>query len=111
MPAGKYRHRITIERDTGTAVDAYNNVVESWSDYFAGVPAEIDTGGSRKFYAAQQVQSELTHMVTIRYISGLDLTAKMRITWGTRTFDLLGPPIDSLGKRQEYEFRCVEAVR
>ncbi len=109
MPAGKYRHRITIERDTGTETDAYNNVVADWNDYFRSVPAEIDTGGSRKFYAAQQVKSELTHMVTVRWISTLDITAKMRITWGTRTFNLLGPPVDPLGKR--YEFRCVEAVQ
>ena len=110
MGAGKYRHRITIERDTGTATDAGNNPVEDWNDYHIEIPASIDTGGTRQFYAAKQVHGELTHLVKIPFIAGLDITAKLRITWGSRTLNLLGPPIDALGGRTEYEIRCVEDV-
>lgn len=110
MPAGKYRHRITIERDTGTSTDGYNDPVEDWGDYFVEIPAFIDTGGTRKFYAAQQVHDELTHLVVVPFIAALDIGEKIRITWGSRTLNLLGPPIDVLGKQKELEFRCVEDV-
>lgn len=110
MAAGKYRHRITIERDTGTGTDAGNNPVEDWGDYFPEIPASIDTGSTRQFYAAKQVHGELTHLVIIPFIAGLDITAKLRITWGTRTLNLLGPPIDVSSGRKTYEIRCVEDV-
>ena len=110
MATGKYRNRITIERDTGTAVDGYNDPTPDWGDYFVEIPAEIDTGGTRKFYTSQQVHSELTHLVTIPYIAGLDITAQLRIVWGSRTLNSLGPPIDVKSLRREYEIRCVEDV-
>ena len=110
MPAGAMRHRIVIQRDDGASDDAYGAHVEAWADLYASVPAEIDTGGSMKFYVAHQVEQKLTHMITTRYIDGLDITDNLRIMWGTRTFDLLGPPLDVNGQRRALEFRCVEHV-
>jgi len=110
MGAGKYRHRVTIQRDDGTTDDSYGAPTADWTALYENVPAEIDTGGSMKFYTAHQVEQTMTHMVTVRWIQGLDITDPLRIVWGTRTFDVLGPPIDAKGKRQELEFRCVEHV-
>ena len=110
MGAGEFRHRITIQRDDGTEDDAYGAHTPSWAALYDSVPASIDTGGSMKFYVAHQVEQAMTHLVTIRYISGLDIGDKLRIVWGSRTLDPLGPPIDVKGKRQHLEFRCAEQV-
>jgi len=108
--SGRYRDHVTIQKDTGTTEDAAGQHVESWTNLFSSVPAELDTGGSRKFYAAQQVHKELTHLVTTRFLNTLVISDKLRIAWGSRTLNLLGPPIDVLNRRHEYEFRCVEHV-
>lgn len=107
MGSGKYHHRIRIERDEGTTVGSYNEPVADWQ-HFAWAWAEIDTGSSRKFYAAQQVHQDLTHLVTMPWLDALVITEKLRIKWGTRTLKLLGPPIDVRGRHMEYEIRCVE---
>jgi SPP1 family predicted phage head-tail adaptor len=115
MGAGSYRNRITIQRDTGTEVDDHNQRVPVWTGppYFENVFAAIDTGGSHKFYAAQQVHAELTHLVTIRFLRNLDHTARMRIVWhedgqADRTLWPMGPPVNPDGRHKELEFRCKE---
>lgn len=107
--AGKYRHRITIEKDTGTSEGSYYDVQESWGT-LGEAWAEIDSGGSRRYYAAQQVHPELTHLVTIPYRSDVAVTQKLRIVWGTRYLYPLGPPVDAKGLHREWEFRCAEQV-
>lgn len=72
--------------------------------------AAVDTGGSREFWAARQLQQELTHLVQIPYRSDLDITKELRIKWGTRTLLLLGPPINLRNANKEWELRCVEDV-
>ncbi len=108
MP-GKYRHRIAIQEDTGATEDAHGGLIESWGDK-CDAWAEIDTGASRKYYAAKQVHSELTHLVTIRYRADLSASGKYRIVWGSRTLNLLGPVVDRMGMHEELEFQCAEEV-
>lgn len=116
MGAGNYRHRVTIKEDTGTATDDHNERIPVWTEThknYANIPAAIDTGGSRKFWAAKQVHSEMTHLVTIRWLRGLDHTAPLRLIWtadgrNDRTLTLLGPPTNPDGRNREYEFQCVE---
>ncbi len=53
-------------------------------------------GTSREFMAAQQVNADITHMLKMRYRSGV--TASHRLKIGTRILNILGPPVN-VGER------------
>jgi SPP1 family predicted phage head-tail adaptor len=82
MRSGPLRHQVTIEEVTETR-DSYGGVVESWST-FATVWASVGPIIGREYFASQQVQSEVSHKIRIRYLSGI--TTKMRVTFDSRTF-------------------------
>lgn len=103
MRAGKLRHQITIlqvsESRTGSG-----GVSESWSTY-ATVWASIEPLNGREYLASQQRQSSETHKVRIRYLFGI--TTKMRVLWGSRTFDIQAV-LDTDENGRETVLMCVE---
>lgn len=104
MRAGLLRHRVTIQNLT-TAQDSFGDIVETWSD-FATVWAQVEDLSGREFFAAAQVNSEIKTRVRIRYMEGIKPT--MRILHGTRTLEIISPPIDPDGKRRILELLCRE---
>ena len=85
MRAGKLaRRRITIQKlagaldDLGTEVQTWTDVVSRW--------ASIEPLTGRETFARQQQQAELSHLIRLHYVP--DITAKMRVVCGTRTFDI-----------------------
>lgn len=97
MRAGSLRHRVTIQRYE-LAVDEYGAPLrrESWKDV-ATVWASVEAVSGREFFASQQVQSEVTHKVMIRFLPGV--TADMRIVHGGRVFGIVAPLPDNRGTR------------
>lgn len=59
--------------------------IETWATK-ATLWADIAPLNSREYWAAQQVQSEVTNKVTMRYFSGL--RPDWRIKFGSRLFDI-----------------------
>jgi SPP1 family predicted phage head-tail adaptor len=84
MRSGPLRHQIVIEEVTETR-DSYGGVVETWST-FATVWASVGPIIGREYFASQQVQSEVTHKIRIRYLSGV--TTKMRVAFDSRVFNI-----------------------
>lgn len=84
MRAGKLRHRIQIETLT-TGRDIYGEPVETWT-LFALVWASREDLAGREFFAAQQVNAEVTTRFGIRFIEGL--TPQMRVRDGGTLYDL-----------------------
>lgn len=84
MQAGQLRRRITIEKKV-TDQDAAGQEKEQWYPY-AQRWAAIEPLTGREKLAAEQVDAELSHKITMRYLSGV--VAKMRIKYGTRYFDI-----------------------
>jgi SPP1 family predicted phage head-tail adaptor len=86
MQIGKLRHRVTIQAQaspvprnaTGEPEPSYTDVDTVW--------AAIEPASGREFYAAEQVNAEVSHKVTIRYYDGL--TTDHRLKFGTRIFDI-----------------------
>jgi len=115
MKAGEYRHRLTIEENTGTSEDAtYREKVESWTAYLE-VWAAVDTGASRQFWAAKQVHPELTHLITFRYRGDFDPSKEIRFTWVdgrdvSHTCYPVGPAIDVDNAHVDYRLACVEEI-
>ena len=97
MRAGMLRHRVTIQRQEivfgkfGAPLHdkVWENVATVW--------ASLEAMSGREFFASQQVQSEVTHKVTIRFRPGV--AADMRIVYGGRVFGIVAPLPDNRGTR------------
>lgn len=105
MRSGKLRHEITIQAVT-TTQDGYGGQTESWST-FATVRASVEPLQGREYFAAQQVQAEVTTRFRIRYLSGV--TPKMRVLYDGRTFNVASV-INPNERSHELHIMAVEAV-
>lgn len=84
MRAGALRHRITIERRT-EAQSASGMPTYTWAT-FKTANAEIKTTAGREGLAAEQIVSESTHTVRMRYQPGI--LSDMRVKYHARTFEI-----------------------
>lgn len=89
MRAGQLRYLVTIQQNVATTT-ARGDRESGWQD-FAEVWGDIRPLRGREYYAAQQVNAELTAEIEIRYRS--DITSKMRVVYNSRVFDIIGPPV------------------
>jgi SPP1 family predicted phage head-tail adaptor len=91
MRSGDLRKRITIQL-RGTTTDTFGQQTTTWSDLFT-TWAEIQALSARELFAAQAVQSEVTHSITVRYRIEFALPKKvaaMRAIYGARIFNISG---------------------
>jgi len=88
MQAGTLRHYVTIEHLTGSTPDGFGNVRKTWTAFYSNVPAEITPATSKEIWAGTQEKTSNTHVVVIRYGSGIDTT--MRVVYGSRIFTING---------------------
>lgn len=87
--AGDLRNRITLQTRV-TAQDPSGQPVESWVDAFK-CWASISPLTGRELIAAQQVQSSVTHNITVRYrreFGDPKTVANMRAVYGVRVFNI-----------------------
>lgn len=101
---GDYRHRVAIEAPTvnksGTGVETttFSKIGSAW--------ASIEPLAGREYWAAAQMQSEITHEIKMRY-PGFRVTAQHRIVFGDRVFDIVVPR--NIGERNiELVLLCKE---
>ncbi len=108
MPrAGKYRRKVIIQQptlsepsaDTGERLKTFTKLGDAW--------AEVSELGTREVWRAQQVNPEITTVITIRWRTDITITSAMRIKYGTRILNLAGPPIGD-DRQKELVMRCVE---
>lgn len=105
MEIGTLRHRVTIE-DFTVVQDAFGEEVKTWQT-FATRWGSVEPLRGRERWNAQQVHAEVTHRVTMRWLSGLSPT--MRVVHDGRNLD-----IDSIinpdERREMVELMCIERV-
>lgn len=106
MNAGQLRHRVTIQQLTRVE-DEGGGYEENWADV-ATVWAAIKPLQGNERYEAQQVQSTLTHKVTIRYRVGIK--PQMRIMYQGRIFNIESV-IDIDEHHRWLELLCSEVVQ
>jgi SPP1 family predicted phage head-tail adaptor len=105
LKIGKLRHRIAIEQVTETQ-DTDGSVIEIWSAY-ATVQASIEPLSGREYIAAQSIQADVTHRISLRYMPGI--TPKMRVNYSSRIFDILS--VINVGERnRELQLMCRENI-
>ena len=86
MEAGKLRHRLTIQQDSGTTQDASGQTTSNWTELLT-VWADIQPVSGLERWRAQQMQAETTHLISIRYLEAVD--TKMRGLFKGRTLEFL----------------------
>lgn len=101
--AAVLRNRVTIQQPSASR-GKLGGVKEGWADV-GTVWAAVAPISGREFFAAQQVNSEVTHRVTIRYLPGVD--AKMRVIYGKRVLEIQSV-IDPQERHVELQLMCVE---
>ncbi len=84
MRSGQLRHRISLQSKVATR-DTYGAETITWKTENT-VWGSIEPLNSREFFQAQQMQSDVTHKVKLRYYAGL--RPDWRIKFGTRIFDI-----------------------
>lgn len=106
MRAGRLSRRVTIQERVESQ-NATGEVVWTWQDV-CEVWAEIAAVSGREFFSAQQIQSNVTHTVLIRWRSGI--VAKMRVVENvtcseTVYYDIEAPLANA--RRTELRLMCV----
>jgi len=103
---GNYRHRITIQEKIRTQ-NKYGEEINNWIDVIS-TRAGIYPISGKEFYAAEKVNSEVTHKIHMRFIPHVKIRSDMRIKFGERYFQLAGPPINFQEKNVELQLLCKE---
>jgi SPP1 family predicted phage head-tail adaptor len=92
MKAGKLKHKIVIQRDVGTTLNADGGHVPSWTTFLT-TWAAVEPLTSREVVQGGQQIADATHRITLRYRTGIH--SAMRATWQGRTFNFSGPPLNT----------------
>ena len=85
MKAGKLRHRVELQTKVETR-DARGGVVEDWSTENTRW-ADVEPLRMNERFEAQQLDSRLTHRITLRYYATLNTQYRIRMD-GTRIFHI-----------------------
>lgn len=102
---GRLRHRITFQQQSSTQ-DGYGEQVNTWSN-LKTVWASVEPLHGRERFAAQQVHSETTTRIKMRYQAGIE--SKMRALYGSKTYDILSV-IDLEERRIVLHLMCMELI-
>jgi SPP1 family predicted phage head-tail adaptor len=105
MNAGRLRHRVTIQEPV-VARNGYNEAITTWSTV-ATVWASVEPLSGREFFAAEHVQSEITHRVKMRYRSGVAPT--MRVVHDGR-YLMVEAVINYAERGTDLQLMCKEAA-
>lgn len=102
-PVAKMDRRVTVQAITQTT-DSQGGFTESWADVIS-LWASIEPMSDYEKFQAQQLQTNTTHKITIRYYSGI--TTKHRLLYGSRVFNIKG--ILNLNEQNAFmQLKCVE---
>lgn len=104
--AGELRKRITIQQRSGSTQDGFGSPITTWGTY-ATVWAAVRPLSGRELIAAQAVQSEISHQVTLRYRSGI--TTAMRVLFGSRIFNITAV-LDENEAHEKITLLCTEGL-
>lgn len=102
---GEFRHTITFQESSGTQ-DDYGELIDDWKDVIT-VKAAIYPISGKEFYAAETVNSEVTHKINMRYKPGLK--PSMRVKFKDRYFNIISI-INFQERNVELQLMCKELI-
>lgn len=98
MQTGRLDRQIKLLR-YGTTTDTAGGIVDTYTE-FATIWATVTDLRGTQFFASQQSQSVVTTKFFMRYRD--DLTAKDRIEWKGKQYEIIGTPIE-VGRNEALE--------
>lgn len=107
MRAGTLRQIVTIQVLSGSTPDGYGNTRKAWTNLYTNIPASLHPLSAKESWTAEQTKADASHVVTIRYQSGI--TSSMRVLFGSRTFTINGI-INPEERNISLELLCQEEV-
>lgn len=105
MRAGALRHRVELQQPTETR-DSHGGVRQTWATVQT-VYASVEPIGGKEYFAAQQVQSDTTHRVRLRWNPDFTPTTKWRVRYDGRDFDIEAV-IEMFERQREWHLMCKE---
>ena len=102
---GSMRHRVHIQRRT-TSQDDFGGFDQNWQTE-AERWGELSPLSGREFWNAQQVQSNVTHRVRLRYFEGLSTQHRLRID--DRDFEV-SSVVNLDGRKRIHDVMVIEVV-
>lgn len=106
MNPGRLNKKVQIQRLTNLK-NEYGEFEEVWQD-LKEVWAEVKPLTGRSFFSAQQLNSEITHSVIIRYIE--NIKPSMRVMYKERVFEILYI-MDFNEENKALQLMCKELVK
>lgn len=103
MRAGELRHKITFQKLDKVKDPISGELIDDWTN-FATVWGSVEDLAGKEFFAAQQINAEITTQVKIRYLKGIKAT--MRIICDDRVLEIAAPPMDPDGRKRELHLLC-----
>ena len=98
----KYRHRVTIQRESETVDPVTGYRTKVWTDYLPNVPAGFIPGPGREYLAAESVRSEVQGRLVIRWSpAAAAIQSHDRVLWGGREWDIKADPLPDPTTRKE----------
>ena len=117
MKAGSLNRRVEILKPpAGVLRTAYGDIPQTEYTAEATVWAEVRDLTANELLRAQQVQSDATSLVRIRFRKDITFQHRLRVIGDgsfhsrTRTFEIVGQPQDSAGDSREMQFFCKEVA-
>lgn len=107
MKAGKLRHKITLQHNRPQQ-NPLGEPLPDWVDYADNLSAEVVPLNGKEFYGAQQINTELTTKIRIRWCP--NVKAGDRVIFKERLFLIATPPINVDEKNHELVLMCREFI-
>ncbi|EEI47852.1 MAG TPA: head-tail adaptor protein [Proteus vulgaris] len=104
--AGRFRHIITLQQPEPKPNRISGDEV-IWRDVLKDIHASVEPLRGREYFQAQQVQSETTFRIRMRWFPQVKST--MRVRFGSRIFDIVAI-IDPEERHRELQLMCKEGV-
>lgn len=108
MKIGALRHRVSFET-VAMSQDAYGGVHQDTTTPFVTLWGDVQDLSGRELYAAQELHSQITTKITVRFYPGIvpAMVARVSMDQRSRTFDILSVT-DPDGRRVMLEVSCKE---
>lgn len=105
--AGSLRKRAKIQQ-IATAQNTFGEAEEAWTDV-ANVWVEENPLEGKEYFAAKQINAELTTKIRMRYRPDILIKPEMRILLEGRTLEI-NSVVDIDGRKKVLELLCSEVV-
>lgn len=108
MRAGQLRKQVTIQSQPDPLASQTSTGAPdpTWSDWATEVSCAVEPQNGREFIAAQQLNAEITHLLTIRYLKGFTAVRK-RVVLEGRILRVIAV-LDLEERHREMQVQCKE---